>query len=161
MPGGREGKRVARVVSAINGRRPRDIIDAYAMLLRSREDGRISVQYAGEREPVVIACKPVPQPDAVVQARKLLGISVESLTPMLAEKYHLPTEDGLFVSEVLKDSIAAKAGVQPGDVIFQLGRYRVSNLNDFGALLHRLPEAGTVRIGIMRGDQVGYGELGL
>jgi serine protease Do len=156
-----KGNASGRVVSAIDGRRPRDIIDAYAMLLRTRENGRISVQYAGEREPVVIACKPVPQPDAVVQARKLLGVSIEPVTPMLAEKYRLPTEDGLFVSEVLKDSIAAKAGVQAGDVIFQLGRYRVSNLNDFGALLHRLPETGSVRIGIMRGEQVGYGELEL
>jgi serine protease Do len=156
-----KGNPTRRAVGTIDGQRPRDIIDAYAMLLDSKQDGRLSVQYAGEREPVVIACKPVPQPDAVVQAKKLLGVSIEPLTPMLAEKYRLTTEDGLFVSEVLKDGIAAKAGVQPGDVIFQLGRYRVSNLTDFGALLHRLPEAGTVRIGIMRGEQVGYGVLEL
>jgi membrane-associated protease RseP (regulator of RpoE activity) len=68
---------------------------------------------------------------------------------------------GLFVSDVAKGSVAAKAGLQPGDVVVQFGRYRVANLNDLAALLHRLPDAGRVRIGVLRGEQVGYGTLEL
>ena len=102
---------------------------------------------------------PVPTPDAIVDARRKLGLTIEQLTPPMAEKYHLSTEDGLFVLEVVRDSVAAKAGLQAGRRHRLLGRYRVSNLNDFGTLLRRLPDAGHVRIGVIRGDQVGYGIL--
>ena len=50
--------------------------------------------------------------------------------------------------------------LRAGDVILQLGRYRVATLRDLSALLRLLPaETGRVRIGVLRGDRVGYGIL--
>ena len=48
-------------------------------------------------------------------ARERLGLSIQQITPMLAEKYHLAQEDGLFVDAVDRGSIAAKASIAPGD----------------------------------------------
>ena len=148
-----------RTVSAINGVRPRDIVDAYAMLLRIKAGETVALKIATEATPTRIVAAAVPLPDAIVQARGLLGITVEQVSPMLAEKYHLSAEDGLFVSAVAKNSIAEKAGVQPGDIVVSFGRYRVATLNDLGAILHRLPDSGKVRIGVLRGDQAGVGVL--
>jgi len=103
----------------------------------------------------------VPQPDALVQAQKRLGITIEPLTPMLAEKYKLAAEDGMFITQVDHGSVADNAGLQAGDIIVQLGRYRVSTLEDFGALLQHLPDHGRIRIGIIRGQQVAFGYLQL
>ena len=102
---------------------------------------------------------PVPTPDAIVESRRRFGMTVEQLTPIMAEKYHLATEDGLFVSAVARNSVAEKAGIEPGDVIIQLGRYSMSTLGDLAAGLHRLPDSGKVRVGVIRGEQVGYGIL--
>jgi serine protease Do len=148
-------------VTAINGQRPANIVDAYALLLKSQADGHLLVTYAGAKAAETVACKAVPAPDAVVAARRVLGMTVEPLTPLLAEKYHVVADDGLFVSDVAKGGAAARAGVQPGDVVVQFGRYRVANLNDLGALIHRLPQSGRVRVGVLRGEQVGYGVLEL
>ncbi len=148
-----------REVVAVDGQPVHDIVDAYALLLRTRLQEKVTLTCARGQAPDVVVARAVPTPDAIVEARKTLGITVLPLTPLLAEKYHLDTEDGLFVSEVLRDSVSSRAGIQPGDVIVQLGRYRVANLNDFATLLHRLPQSGRVRIGVVRGDQMGFGVL--
>ncbi len=77
----------------------------------------------------------------------------------LAEKYLVTVDVGFFVTEVARDSVAARAGIEAGDVIVQLGRYRIGTLDDFGALLHRMPRSGQVRIGVVRGEQMGFGTL--
>jgi len=148
-----------RVVAAVNGHRPTDIVDAYASLLRVKSDQkRVSIQYAdGKSED--IAVRPSPLPSTVVEAKRRLGITLEQVTPMLAEKYQIQSEDGLFISEVQRGSIAANAGLKPGDVIVQVSRYRVSSLNDFGILLDHFPEHGKVRVGVVRNDRVGYAVL--
>jgi serine protease Do len=147
------------VVESIDGHRTSNLIDAYAQLLRvSADDHSLTIRLTDGKD-MKVAVGPVPTPDAIVESRRRLGILVEQLTPIMAEKYHLATEDGLFVSEVARNSIAEKAGIQPGDVIVQLGRYRMSTLGDLAAGLHRLPESGRVRIGVIRGEQVGYGVL--
>jgi S1-C subfamily serine protease len=154
-----------RFLRSINGHAVKDIIDAYVQLLRINagdEVKLVSAATAAGNAPAdnvsetsfkAVAVNP---PDALVKAKERLGLTIEVLTPMLAEKYHLQSDTGLFVTAVARDSAAAKAGVQTGDVIIQLGRYRVATLTDFATLLQHLPETGRVRLGIIRGDKVGY-----
>src|SRR5262249_17332360 len=136
----------------------KDIIDAYAILLRAKADQDIIIATDGDKSGKVHT-RAVPLPDAIVQAKKRFGLGIEQLTPMLAQKYGLGTDDGLFVNEVLKNSIAAKAGLQPGDVIVQFGRYRISTLEDLSAILQHLPEHGKFRVGAVRGDRLGFGMM--
>ena len=149
----------SRTVVSIDGRRPRDIIDAYAMLLRVNVGQSVTLGFAAGAPAEKFTATAVPLPDAIVQARGRLGIVIEQVTPMLAQKYRLSAEQGLFISAVVKGSIGAKAGLEPGDIVVSLGRYRVNTLDDLGALMHRLPESGQVRIGVLRGDQMGVGVL--
>ena len=148
-------------ITALAGRPPRDIVDAYAILLRQPADQPFDCAVAGGGKPERITPKPVPQPDAVVQARQRLGLVVEPLTPLLAARHGLGVEEGLLITQTLRNGAAEKAGLQPGDVIVQLGRYPVPDLERFAALMQHLPTTGRVRIGVVRGDQVGYAMLQL
>jgi serine protease Do len=148
-----------RGVVAIEGVRVSNIVDAYALLLslpQSQKEVRVQFKHGQE---VAIAVRPVPLPDAISKARDVLGVVVQQMTPMLSQKYGLATEDGMLIVEVERNSVAARAGLRPGDVIVQLGRYRVRTLDDFSVLLNHLPEHGRVRIGIVREDRVGVGML--
>jgi serine protease Do len=149
-----------KVVSTINGRAPADIVDAYAILLRTKPGDPVVVRTTDGRESRV-ATKAMPVPDAVVQAKRRLGIGVEPVTPMLAQKYGLAVEDGLFITDVARGSAAEAANLQPGDVILQLGRYRVQNLDDFSVLLQHMPAQGNVFIVVVRGQQILRGRLKL
>jgi len=70
--------------------------------------------------------------------RGRLGISIDSLSPQLAD--YFGTKDGVLVSSVSDDSAAAKAGMKAGDVITNFNgsavsdapglRRRIQNLND-------------------------------
>jgi len=52
--------------------------------------------------------------------RGRLGILVQDLTPDIAEAMNIGIDEGAVVSQVEPDSAAAKAGVEPGDVIVEL-----------------------------------------
>jgi len=150
----------SRHVREINGHKPADLIDAYAILLRAKADDQITLTFADGKQTRVRAT-PVPQPDAIVQARARLGITVEPLTPQAAQRYGLATDDGMLVTEVARDGAADRAGVEPGDVIISLGRYQVRTLKDFATLMQMLPPQGRVRVGVVRGNQLGYGVMQL
>jgi serine protease Do len=151
-------------VLTIAGHHPSDIVDAYAILLKQKAKDAFTVVLDGQ-PPMKIDPKSVPPVDVSVpadtlaKAKSKLGVTVEQITPALAGKYGLAIERGMFVSEVTNDSVAAHAGVKAGDVIFQLGPYRIGNLSDFSLLLQHLPATGRVRIGVVRGQAAGFGIL--
>ena len=145
------------MITSINGRHPKNLVDAYAMLLKVKADETLKL-LCGKESKTIIA-KPTAQPDALVQAKAKLGLVIETLTPLLAEKYRLPTEDGLFVTEVAKASVGARAGIQAGDIIIQFGRYRIANLKDLSAILPHLSPGTRARVAVIRGEQLGYGTI--
>ena len=52
--------------------------------------------------------------------RGFLGAAVGEVNPTLVQEYDLKVSQGAFISSVLEDQPAAKAGLQPGDVIIKL-----------------------------------------
>jgi serine protease Do/serine protease DegQ len=70
-----------------------------------------------------------------------IGVQIHDLTPELAEAFGIEGRTGAVVSQVLPDSSAAKAGLEPGDVIVAVNGDPVSGQS---ALRNRL---GMLRIG--------------
>ena len=151
------GGKIGPAITSLNGQHPKDLTDAYAILLKVKADEKLTLQI--EKETKTILAKSTPRPDAIVQAKSKLGLVIEPLTPLLAEKYHLPTEDGLLVTEVARNSVASRAGVQAGDIIVQVGRYRISNLTDLSSILPHLIPGSRARVMVIRGEQLGYGTI--
>jgi serine protease Do len=145
-------------VRDIAGMRPRNIIDAYDDLLSARTGKPIVIDFTDGKSQTILPTA-VPLPDAVTQAKAKLGITVEQLSPALAQKYHLDQTAGIFIDGVEADSVAGRCGLRAGDILVQLGRYRVSTLDDFSVFLNRLPDSGQVRIVVIRDDQFAVGAL--
>ncbi|HET6267217.1 MAG TPA: DegQ family serine endoprotease [Acidobacteriota bacterium] len=64
-----------------------------------------------------------------------LGLDVQELTPRIAKELGTQAESGVVVSRVAPGSIAEEAGLQRGDVIFEINRQKVSSLDDFNRLI--------------------------
>ncbi len=57
--------------------------------------------------------------------RGWLGIEIQTLTPELAESFGLPDTAGIVIAGVLSDGPAARAGLQPGDIVTAIGGIEV------------------------------------
>ena len=60
-----------------------------------------------------------------------LGLSIQTLTPELAQQLGAAVEEGVVVTKVARNSIAAKAGIQPGTIVLQVNRKPVRSALEF------------------------------
>lgn len=70
-----------------------------------------------------------------------LGVSIQEITPEIAEYFNLPDRKGVLISEAIPDSPADKAGLKAGDIIRGLNGKPVNKLQDL------LREVSTAKIG--------------
>lgn len=80
--------------------------------------------------------------------KEKIGIAVSGLSPDLTEATGI--ESGVIISDVERGSPAARAGLQPGDIIQKLHRTAVRNVQDFQSAARSLPDSGKVAVLIVR-----------
>jgi len=86
--------------------------------------------------------------DSEKQAK--LGLLLQSLDADLAKKLHIRVKQGVVVEQVQRGSAAAFAGIERGDVIFQVNRHPVGNLGQFNKMAHTLKPGDVLQLLIDR-----------
>ena len=69
--------------------------------------------------------------EASTQSTDELGMSVQTITPQLAEQFNAKAGEGVVVTQVRPDSIAASAGIQSGSIIVQVNPIPMTSAEDF------------------------------
>lgn len=82
--------------------------------------------------------------------RGVLGVLGGEITPDLAEAMGYDTSKGAFVSQVMPDSAAEKAGLQAGDVITSVNGKEISTFGELRAKIATIGAGNTVKIGLLR-----------
>jgi serine protease Do len=82
--------------------------------------------------------------------RGYLGVSIQSITPELAEAMKLDGTQGALVGEVMPDSPAAQAGLQTGDVILAFDDKPVATSRDLPGIVAETPVGQDVTITVQR-----------
>jgi serine protease Do len=85
-------------------------------------------------------------------SHKTLGIAVQNLTPEIAKELGVKRDAGIAVTQVEPGSPAADAGIQTGDVILQVNRKPVKNVEDFAQKVERAKDKDSVLLLIQRGQ---------
>jgi predicted metalloprotease with PDZ domain len=85
----------------------------------------------------------------VISERGRIGVSLQSLTPQLAEYFGLPGKSGALVTSVREDSPAAKAGLKAGDVIISVDGQAVDDPSDALRIIRKKDE-GPMEIKVLR-----------
>jgi S1-C subfamily serine protease len=87
-----------------------------------------------------------------------LGITPQAITPEIAERLDLGTEEGVIVQEVVEGGPADDAGVEPGDVIVSLDGEAVPTVEEFLADLRAFDPGDDVAVDVLRdGDRRSVG----
>ncbi|MGH8103746.1 MAG: SRPBCC domain-containing protein [bacterium] len=82
--------------------------------------------------------------------RPVLGIGLEPVTPELAKKEGLQVKSGIWIGSVEKDSGAAKAGLQKGDIIVGLDGRTIDTYESLIMALQKHRANDTVKVRVNR-----------
>jgi serine protease Do len=90
-------------------------------------------------------------------ANVLNGISVQNLTPEIAQQLNLPKDTtGVVIADLQPDSAAAAAGLRRGDVIQEIDRKSVRNTRDYTRIATKIGKSDSVLLLINRGGDTIY-----
>ncbi|HUL47126.1 MAG TPA: DegQ family serine endoprotease [Steroidobacteraceae bacterium] len=87
----------------------------------------------------------------VVRGR--IGVTIQDLNAQLAESFGLDRPRGALVSSVEKDGPAAKAGVQPGDVILAVAGHPIEHYGELSGAIAAMKPGSDTTLSIWRGGK--------
>jgi serine protease Do len=82
--------------------------------------------------------------------RGFLGVSMQDISPALAEAFGLEQQSGAIINEVLEDSPASKAGLKIGDIVISIDGKNIRNANDVANRIGILPVGETINFNVLR-----------
>ncbi|UCB32411.1 serine endoprotease DegQ [Duffyella gerundensis] len=82
--------------------------------------------------------------------RGQLGIKGTELTPDIAKAFNVDAQRGAFVSEVLPQSAAAKAGIKAGDIITSLDGKNITSFAELRVKIGTTAPGKQVKVGLVR-----------
>lgn len=85
-----------------------------------------------------------------------IGLTVQTLTPRLAEQFGVPAGEGVVVTNVQPGSIAALAGIEAGSVILQVDRRQVKSASEFQRMIRESSRRKQVLLLVRKGDMQRY-----
>jgi len=128
---------------------------AYEMVRVSRQqgvpvitiDGQVVVGFDRPRLELLLA-----QAESGVR-KPTLGAAVADSTTILMQRHQIPVF-GAFVGKVSPASPAEEVGLQPGDIITQIGLRPVRNAADVEAAMESAERGATMEVTFTRGDRL-------
>lgn len=180
IPGIQDGVVVRRIVpngpAAKSDLKPSDIITAvdgepvatpqelrYA--IRGKKIGLpITLQVYRQGKTIPITINPSEWPESaasVTQAKAApasksapveLGITIKALTPALAAQLEMPSNEGVLVATVEKNSPAARSGLKPGDIITAIDQQPIGNRKQFLTALEKADLKKGVLMNLISGN---------
>jgi serine protease Do len=83
-------------------------------------------------------------------SRGWLGVSIQPLTPELAKSFAAKDTKGVLISDVVPESPAATAGLQPGDILLEYDGKRMEGPEDLQRAVGLASPGGTARVKVWR-----------
>ena len=84
--------------------------------------------------------------------RGLLGVTTQDLTPELVNAFNLKNKQGAAISRIEDNSPAAKAGLEPGDIIVAANGKQIKNSHDIRNIIGLMQIGDKVNIEYFRGN---------
>ncbi|NOT13076.1 MAG: DegQ family serine endoprotease [Methylococcaceae bacterium] len=85
--------------------------------------------------------------------RGLLGVTTQDLTPELVSAFNLKNKQGAAISRIENNSPAAKAGLEPGDIIVAANGRTIRNSQDIRNIIGLMQIGDKVNIEYFRGNE--------
>ena len=123
-------------------------------VMRDRQERTLTITVEElDLEAENVARSAAPGGDPAQETSSGFGITLQNVTPDIARRLRLEDRRGAVITDVEQGSPAARAGLQPGDVIVRVGRQTVETAAEAQRELARIPSGGTAFLRVVRGGQ--------
>lgn len=112
----------------------------------------ITVFRSGEKKNVSVTVAKLDEEEmnAEMGQESLLGLTVQQLTPELAQSLKIKDKEGVIVANVEPGSAAEEAGLRPGDLILEVNRQEVKDVDAYNKAIAGLDEQGSILLLVKR-----------
>ncbi|GAB4332226.1 MAG: DegQ family serine endoprotease [Calditrichia bacterium] len=158
-PAEKAGLQPGDVIIRFNDRRVKNTINLSSWVSTAGVDAKITLTILrdGKEKKLNVALGEMPEnlaaAESRVEASEKIGIKVANITSDLVKQFDLKVKkDAVVVTEVANGSVAAQAGLRPGDVILKINRKPVKSVADFQNILDKIKENESILFYIQRDD---------
>lgn len=156
-PADEKGLAPGDLILDIDGHAPQNVIDFYIRMMNKDVGEPIHLTYIrpGESNPsartVDLAMLPRPIPNGKQLAQTWFQMQVSELTAAVARRFNFESAYPiLIVTDVQTGGAANRAGLQPGDLILQVGDATVRDIQEFSLQMEKIDEGDVVDLQILR-----------
>ena len=160
-PADKAGLKTGDVIVGVDGEKIEDTHDLLQKIARMRVGQKTSVQVLRNGKEMTFSITVSERPDqerliARGKTSQYLGMTVQEITPEIARHFGLRSTEGVVVSAVEPDSPAGKAGIEAEDVILQVNRTGIKDLQDYNEVMGKAADKESVLLLIKRGSAQYY-----
>jgi len=134
-PADKAGVKVGDVIVEFDGKEVKDSGDLPIIVARTTVDKKVRMKVLRDKKEVMlnVAVGELKDEEVVASAPEKgeLGMTVQKVTPQLAENLGLDKTDGVVVTAVEPGSAADEAGIRRGDVIVEVDRKPVRGVEEY------------------------------
>lgn len=120
-------------------------------IMREGREKKIQVTIA-EQPSGFSSTEPVDRKDQLER----FGLSLQELTPEIAEKFDYQQGSGLIISDVKQGSPAEAANLKPGYLVEEIDKVKVHNLNDLKKAMEQAQKSNKILLRVRFGDYSTY-----
>lgn len=150
------GVKVGDVIVEFDGKEIEESHDLPIVVARTPVGKKVAVKVLRDKKEVTLSVTvgELKEEEIVASAREKgeLGLTVQGVTPQIAESLGLDQTDGVVVTAVEPGSPADDAGLRRGDVILEIGNSRIRNLVDYKKAVAGIKKGKAVRLWVARGE---------
>jgi serine protease Do len=140
-PASRAGLKTGDLIVQYKGRPVKDIGDFRNRVAQTPPGSRESMVIIrnGERKEIKVTIGELGEdtPMAPAASAEKLGLGVQTLTPELAQQFNAKPGHGVVVTQVKSGSIAAMAGIEPGNVVLEVDRKPIDSAAAFNRAVEK------------------------
>jgi serine protease Do len=157
-PAERAGIKVGDLIVEYDGKEIKESSDLPILVARTAPQKQVRVKVLRDKKETFVTAtigelkEEKEEPMASAPAKGNLGLTVQQITPQLAESLGLKRAVGVVITAVEPGSVADEAGLEQGDIILEINRVPIRNVSDYSKAVADIKKSQRVLFLVRRED---------
>jgi serine protease Do len=160
-PADKAGIKRGDIILDFNGKKVDEVHDLTGMVAQMAPGSEVDVKVLRNGEESDLKVTLGKLPDTVAgsseeEIKEELGITANEITPQIASQLNLGESEGVVITGVERGSVAAEVGLRPGDVILEISKMPIKNLDDYRSAMDEVKQGDSALFLVKRGENTLY-----